>query len=161
MTSDQYPVTNMNTNILSDTAPPMDAPSGIRGLLVALLTAAVLAIRKYLKRKAAGQPELLSRADFAEVSMSLSDISPMNRPPSSSTAKYIRPAFMVRAKSHFSLSMKLERSKFKCTWNGSVYAGQAIRSRRSLRLNRRTATRPSRASSLSDILLPHPTDDAL
>ena len=54
----------MNTNLLADTAPPLDAPSGTRGLVLALLTAALLAIRKYLKRKAAGQPEVLSRADF-------------------------------------------------------------------------------------------------
>ena len=54
----------MSTNILSDAAPPMDVPSGIRGLLVALLTAVLLAVRKHLKHKAASQSELMSRADF-------------------------------------------------------------------------------------------------
>ncbi len=54
----------MNTNFLSDTASPDGVSTEPRGLIAALVAAVILAIRKYLKRKAASQAELMSRADF-------------------------------------------------------------------------------------------------
>ena len=54
----------MKTNILSNAAAPDAVSAEPRGLIAAVLAAAILAIRRYLKRKAASKPELMSRADF-------------------------------------------------------------------------------------------------
>jgi hypothetical protein len=54
----------MNTNLLSETAVSPAVGAEPRGLIAALIGAAILAVRKCLKRKAAGNPDLLSRADF-------------------------------------------------------------------------------------------------
>jgi hypothetical protein len=54
----------MNTNLLSESAAPPLAGSEPRGLIAALIGTAILAVRKHLKRKAAGKPELVSRAEF-------------------------------------------------------------------------------------------------
>jgi hypothetical protein len=54
----------MNTNLLSDAASPEDASTGLRGVLAGFLTAIVLALRNYLKRKAAGKSELVTRAEL-------------------------------------------------------------------------------------------------
>jgi hypothetical protein len=54
----------MNANVLSESAPPDSATAEPRGLLAALVAAILLAIRRYLKRKAGAKPEPMSRADF-------------------------------------------------------------------------------------------------
>ena len=54
----------MSTNLLSETAAPPLAASEPRGLIAALIGTAIFAVRKHLKRKAAGKPELVSRAEF-------------------------------------------------------------------------------------------------
>ena len=62
----------MSTNLLSESAPPNGVsaePCGFFAALVALL----LAGATYLKRKVAGQPELMSRADCCAAMRDLSD----------------------------------------------------------------------------------------
>jgi hypothetical protein len=54
----------MSTTLLSDTAPPGGMSAEPRTLRAALVAAVLLFVRKYLRRKAASPPELLSRADF-------------------------------------------------------------------------------------------------
>ena len=63
----------MNTNFLSDAASPEGVSTEPRGVIAALMAAGCLALRKYLKRKVANQPELLSRADFCAAMRDLSD----------------------------------------------------------------------------------------
>ncbi len=63
----------MNTNFLSSTASPDGVSTEPRGLIAALVAAAVLGIRKYLKRKATSQPELMSRVDFCAEMRDMSD----------------------------------------------------------------------------------------
>ena len=54
----------MNTNLLSDAASSGDASTGVRGALAGLMAAMILALRNYLKRKAGGKTELVSRAEL-------------------------------------------------------------------------------------------------
>ncbi len=54
----------MNTNIISETIPAAAVSTEPRGLLAALVAAVVLAVRQYLKRKAASRPEPMSRSQF-------------------------------------------------------------------------------------------------
>jgi len=54
----------MNTNLFSETAVPPAVGTEPRGLIAALIGAAILAARKCLKRKAAPGPESITRADF-------------------------------------------------------------------------------------------------
>ena len=54
----------MNTNVFSESAPADAVSAEPRGLIAALVTALILAIRKYFKRRAEAKPELMSRADF-------------------------------------------------------------------------------------------------
>jgi hypothetical protein len=54
----------MNTNLLSQTAAAPAVSPEPRGLIAALAATALLAVRKYLKRKAASKAELVSRAEF-------------------------------------------------------------------------------------------------
>jgi hypothetical protein len=63
----------MNTNVLSNTAPPEGVSSEPRSLRAALAAAVLLAVRKYLSRKPATQPELLSRVEFGEELRDISD----------------------------------------------------------------------------------------
>ena len=54
----------MSTNLFSETAAPPLGANEPRGLIAILIGTAILAVRKCLKRKAAGKPDLVSRADF-------------------------------------------------------------------------------------------------
>jgi hypothetical protein len=54
----------MSTNLFSETAAPPLATSEPRGLVAALIGIAIFAVRKCLKRKAAGKAELVSLEDF-------------------------------------------------------------------------------------------------
>jgi seryl-tRNA synthetase len=54
----------MSTNLFSETGAPPLAPSEPRGLIGALIGTAILAVRNYLKRKAASKTELVSQAEF-------------------------------------------------------------------------------------------------
>ena len=54
----------MSTNLCSETAAPPIASSEPRGLIAAFIGTAILAVRKYLRRKAASKAELVSRAEF-------------------------------------------------------------------------------------------------
>ncbi len=62
----------MSTNILSDTTPSDAASSEPHGLLGALIIL-LLAAAAYLKRKVAGQPELMTRAEFCKEMRDMSD----------------------------------------------------------------------------------------
>jgi hypothetical protein len=63
----------MSTNLLSNAAAPQDGSTDARGALAGLIGALTLALRKYLKRKAARQSELMSRADFCTEMREMSD----------------------------------------------------------------------------------------
>jgi len=54
----------MSTNLLSETAAAPAVSPEPRGLFTALAATAMLALRNYLKRKAASKAELVSRAEF-------------------------------------------------------------------------------------------------
>ena len=54
----------MSTNLLSETGSAPAVSAEPRGLITALGAAAMLALRNYLKRKAASKPEVVSRAEF-------------------------------------------------------------------------------------------------
>jgi len=54
----------MSTNLLSETASAPAVSAEPRGLITALVATAMIALRNYLKRKAASKPELVSRAEF-------------------------------------------------------------------------------------------------
>ena len=54
----------MSTNLFSETASAPAVATEPRGLITALGATVLLAVRKYLKRKAASKPELVSRAEF-------------------------------------------------------------------------------------------------
>jgi hypothetical protein len=54
----------MSTNLFSETAAPPLATSEPRGLVAALIGTAIFAVRKCLKRKAAGKAERVSLEDF-------------------------------------------------------------------------------------------------
>ena len=54
----------MSTNLLSETAAAPAVSPEPRGLFTALAATAMLALRSYLKRKAASKGELVSRAEF-------------------------------------------------------------------------------------------------
>ena len=63
----------MNTNLLSDAASPHDACTDGRGVVAGLIAAVILALRNYLKRKAGGKAELVSRAEFCAEMREVSD----------------------------------------------------------------------------------------
>jgi len=54
----------MSTNLFSETASAPTVSTEPRGVMAVLVGAFILAVRNYLKRKAASKPELLSRAEF-------------------------------------------------------------------------------------------------
>ena len=54
----------MSTNLLSETAAAPAVSPEPRGLFTALAATAMLALRNYLKRKAASKAELVSRVEF-------------------------------------------------------------------------------------------------
>jgi predicted RNase H-like nuclease (RuvC/YqgF family) len=54
----------MSTNLFSETASAPAVGTQPRGLITALGATVLFAVRKYLKRKAVGKPELVSRAEF-------------------------------------------------------------------------------------------------
>ena len=54
----------MNTNIVSETIGSGGVSAEPRGLLAAIAAAVIVAVRQYLKRKAASRPEPMSRSQF-------------------------------------------------------------------------------------------------
>ncbi len=62
----------MNTNF-ANAATAQNAPTATQGTIAALVAALLFALRKHLKRKAAGQHDLLSRADFLAEMRDISD----------------------------------------------------------------------------------------
>jgi len=54
----------MSTNLLSETGAAPAVSTEPRGLITAMAATALLALRNYLKRKAASKAELVSRAEF-------------------------------------------------------------------------------------------------
>jgi hypothetical protein len=63
----------MNTNVLSDAATPDGVSGEPRGLMAALAAAFLLAARNYLKRRAGGKAELVSRAELCAEMREISD----------------------------------------------------------------------------------------
>jgi hypothetical protein len=54
----------MSTNLFSETASAPAVSTEPRGFITALVATAILAVRKYLKRKAASKAEMVSLEDF-------------------------------------------------------------------------------------------------
>ena len=63
----------MSTNLFSETAAPPLASSEPRGLIAALIGTAILAVRKYLRRKAAARSEAISKGEFFIAMLGIKD----------------------------------------------------------------------------------------
>jgi hypothetical protein len=63
----------MSTNLLSQAPSPDAIPAEPRGLIVGAIATFLLAVRQYLKRKAAARADTISRAEFCAAMRDISD----------------------------------------------------------------------------------------
>ena len=63
----------MTTNVFSETATPGSTSAEPRGILATLVAAIILAVRSYLKRKAAARANTLSKEEFLTAMLALND----------------------------------------------------------------------------------------
>ena len=63
----------MTTNIFSETAAPATAPTEPRGIIAALVTTLILALRRHLKRKAAARADAMTKGELLTATLALKD----------------------------------------------------------------------------------------
>jgi hypothetical protein len=63
----------MNTNVFSETAAPDAGSSQPRGITAAVVTAFLIAVRSYLKRKAAARSEAASKEELLTAVLAIKD----------------------------------------------------------------------------------------
>ena len=63
----------MSTNLISETAAPPLASSEPRGPIAAFIGTAILAVRRYLKHKAAARSEAISKDEFFTAMLGIKD----------------------------------------------------------------------------------------
>ena len=63
----------MSTNLFSEAVPPHADSAEPRGIIAALVATFILAVRNYLKRKAAARSEAISKDEFFPAMLAIND----------------------------------------------------------------------------------------